>query len=99
MIAHDILNAMFIALSLFHYIVNIYCCCISGIEVYVQVAVQVLILMLSKTETATTEGLETIFNQTFLGLDATTVLYISISWSLFSCARMHTKLIALEKGF
>ena len=58
-----------------------------------------LILMLSKTETATTEGLETIFNQTFLGLEATTVLYISISWSLLSCARMHTKLIALEKGF
>merc|ERR1711940_210796 len=28
-----------------------------------------------------------------------TLLWISISWSLLSCARMHTKLIALEKGF
>ena len=68
-------------------------------EVYIQVTVQVLILMLSRTETATTEGLQTVFNQTFLGLDAEIVLWISISWSLLSCARMHTKLIALEKGF
>ena len=71
----------------------------SGIEVYMQVSIQVLILMLSQSETATTQGLQTIFNQTFLGIDATTVLWISISWSLLSCARMHTKLIALEKGF
>ena len=64
-----------------------------------QVTIQVLVLMMSLTETATTEGLQTIFNQTFLGLDATKVLWISIAWSLLSCARMHTKLIALEKGF
>ena len=68
-------------------------------EVYMQVTIQVLILMLSQTETATTEGLQTIFSQKFLGLEATTVLWISIAWSLLSCARMHTKLIALEKGF
>ena len=64
-----------------------------------QVTLQVLILMLSQTETATTGGLVTIFKQKFLGIDATTILWISVSWSLLSCARMHTKLIALEKGF
>ena len=64
-----------------------------------QVTIQVLILLLSQTETATTGGLETVFNQTFLGLDAETVLYLSIAWSLLSCVRIHTKMIALEKGF
>ena len=62
-------------------------------------SIQVLILLLSQTETATTGGLETVFNQTFLGLDAETVLYLSIAWSLLSCVRIHTKMIALEKGF
>ena len=72
---------------------------ILGLEVYVQVTIQVLILLLSQTKTATTGGLETVFKQTFLGLDAKTVLYLSITWSLLSCVRMHTKLICLEKGF
>ena len=62
-----------------------------------QVSIQVLILLLSQTETATTGGLETVFNQTFLGLDAEIVLYLSIAWSLLSCVRIHTKMIALEK--
>ena len=68
-------------------------------EVYVQVTIQVLILLLSQTKTATTGGFETIFTKTFLGLDAETILYLSITWSLMSCVRMHTKLITLEKGF
>ena len=68
-------------------------------EVYVQVTVQVLILLLARTETATTGGLETVFDQELFGLDPYILLAISISWSLLSCVRTHTNLIAIEKGF
>lgn len=43
-------------------------------EVYVQVTVQVLVLLLSRTDTPTTGGLTTIFNQDFLGLNPYAVL-------------------------
>ena len=68
-------------------------------EVYVQLSVQVFILLLARTETATTGGLETIFDQTLFGLDPNTLFVISISWSLLSCVRTHTNLISMEKGF
>ena len=71
----------------------------SGMEVTVQVTVQILILLLYKTETATTGGLTTIFDQTAFGLDPETFFILSTSWSLLSCVRMHTTLISLEKGF
>ena len=34
-----------------------------------------------------------------LGIDPITLLLISIPWSVFSCGLLHTKLIALQKGF
>ena len=43
-------------------------------EMYVQVTVQVLILLLSRTDTPTTGGLTTVFNQDFMGLDPYTAL-------------------------
>ena len=55
--------------------------------------------MLARTETPTTGGLETIFNQNVAGIDPYILLVLSISWSLLSCVRMHTSHIALEKGF
>ena len=66
---------------------------------YIQVTVQILLLMLYQTETPTTGGLTTIFKQTTFGLDPTAFFILSTSWSLLSCVRMHTKLISLEKGF
>ena len=68
-------------------------------EVTVQVTVQILILLLYKTETATTGGLTTIFEQTAFGLHPVAFFILSTSWSLLSCVRMHTTLISLEKGF
>ena len=68
-------------------------------EVYVQVIVQVVILLLARTETATTGGLETVFDQELFGLDPYTLLVISISWSLLSCVRTHVNLIAIKKGY
>ena len=67
-------------------------------EVYVQVTIQVVILLLARSETATTESLETVFNQKVFGLDPDILLIFSISWSLLSCVRMHTSLVTLEKG-
>ena len=66
---------------------------------YIQVTVQILILLLFKTKTPTTGGLTTVFDQRPFGFDPTLVLFLSTSWSLLSCVRMHTKLIAIEKGF
>ena len=56
---------------------------------------QVLILLLARTETARTGGLETVFDQELYGLDPLTLLVISISWSLLSCVRTHVNLIAI----
>ena len=46
-----------------------------GMEVVYQVALQIIVLLLSKTETATTSGLQTFFKQTsVLGIDSTVIL-------------------------
>ena len=39
-----------------------------GLEVYGQVTLQILVLLLARTESATTGGLETVFNQEVLRL-------------------------------
>ena len=64
-----------------------------------QVSLQILILLLASTKTATTGGLETIFNQSAFGLDATTILILSISWSLKTSIMMHLKTVKAEKEF
>ena len=64
-----------------------------------QVSLQILILLLASTKTATTGGLETIFNQSAFGLDATTILILSICWSLKTSIMMHLKTVITEKGF
>ena len=64
----------------------------------IQVTIQILLLLLNRTKTATTGGLETIFDED-KSFDATTVLVLSILWSLFSSIKTHTNLTILEKGF
>ena len=71
----------------------------AGMEVVVQVTIQSLIILLSQTQTATTGGLTTVFNQDIFGVDAFTAFGLSISWSIFSFVRTHTNLIAIHKGF
>ena len=70
-----------------------------GTETFVQVILQALILLLSTTSSATTGGLDTIFNEESLGLHPVTFLSLSITWSLFSFAKAHTTSIAAEKGY
>ena len=63
-----------------------------------QVTVTILLLLLIRTETATTGGLETIFDKGKTW-DAQTVLAVSVTWSLLSTIMTHTNLTILEKGF
>ena len=75
----------------------------SGLEVVVQVTITFLLILLNRTETPTTGGLETIFDEGktwwFWSWDANTVLVVSVTWSMFSTIKTHTELIVLEKGF
>ena len=44
-------------------------------EVFLQVSIQIIVLLLTKTKTATTSGLQTFFQQTpILGIDSTVIL-------------------------
>ena len=73
-----------------------------GLEVFYQVAGQILLLIYSKTDSRTTGGLETVFDQdTFMGLkmDSTLLMGISIAVTLKSCFTLHLKSIKTEKHF
>ena len=73
----------------------------SGYKIIVQVSLQVLFLLLINTETATTGGLETLFNKNlfWMGFDPIIVLCLSIGLSLFTCVKNHTNIISAEKVF
>ena len=44
-------------------------------EVFLQVSLQIIVLLLNKTDTATTSGLQTFFQQTSInGIDSTVIL-------------------------
>ena len=64
----------------------------------VQVTISILLLLLNRTNTPTTGGLEAIFDEG-KSFDATTVLALSVTWSIFSTIKTHTNLTILEKGF
>ena len=53
--------------------------CYLGLEVFFQMALQIILLLLTKTETATTSGLQTFFEQPSLfGIDST----VLVRWGL-----------------
>ena len=68
-----------------------------------QVTITFLLILLNRTDTPTTGGLETIFDEgktwLFWSWDADTVLVVSVTWSMFSLIKTHTDLTVLEKGF
>ena len=69
---------------------------------FYQVPLQIILLLLTTTETPTTGGLEAVFKQTsFLGvsMDPKAVLALSVLWSLKTGVFLHLKSIATEKGF
>ena len=69
-----------------------------GFEVIVQVTVTILLLLLNRTETATTGGLEAFFDKGKTW-DAQTILAVSVTWSLLSTIKSQTNLTILDKGF
>ena len=69
-----------------------------GLEIFYQASGQILLLLLSLTNTKTTGGLQTMFEKSsFLGMDPILVLKLSIVWSMFSCLKKHLKSISKEK--
>ena len=72
-------------------------------ETLYQVALSIVLLLFTRTETPTTVGLESFFEKnTFLGLKASpsTIITISVIWSLKTCVFLHVKSIRVEKkGF
>ena len=64
----------------------------------VQVTVTILLLLLNRTETPTTGGLDTIFDDGNTW-DANTILTVSVTWSLLSSIKSQTNITILDKGF
>ena len=73
-----------------------------GIEVNYQIALQITLVLMTLTETATTSGLQTFFQQdSFLGIPMkpTTALIISSVWGLKTSVMLHLKTIRVQKIF
>ena len=76
----------------------------SGIEVFYQVGLQIILLLLTLTETATVGGLEAFFKQNskvLFGIyfSPKTIIIVSVVWSLKTAILLHVEIISIEKGF
>ena len=73
------------------------------LELFPQVALQVIILLLTNTETGTVylPGLNAITSSTFFGIKFSPEVFLGISifWSTKSCILLQIKSISAEKGF
>ena len=72
---------LLISISIFIYANNIYALFL-GMEVFYQIFLQIILLLLANTKTATTSGLQTYFEEkqnTILGLDSSIILVFSIA--------------------
>ena len=69
-----------------------------GLEVFYQVSLQLALLLLTTTNTATVGGLEAFFTKDS-ELDPVTVIILSVCWSLKTSILLHVKILSLEKGF
>ena len=70
-------------------------------EVFLQVALQVALLLLTQTLTATVGGLETFFAQDKMfnvSMDPTTIITLSVILSLKTAILLHVKILGMEKG-
>ena len=69
-----------------------------GLEVFYQTSLQIVLLLLTHTDTATTSGLQTFFQQSrILGLNPSVILCLSIAWSLRTSIKLHVKTIKTQK--
>ena len=73
-----------------------------GLEVFHQVPLQMVLLLMATTATATTGGLETLFKQDSMfgiPMDPETIITLSVIWSMKTCVNLHLKAIKVRKGF
>ena len=73
-----------------------------GLEVFYQVSLQLALLLLTQTKTATVGGLETFFSQDEMfgvPMDPKNVIILSVFWSLKTTILLHVKILSLEKGY
>ena len=69
-------------------------------EVFYQISLQIILVLMTNTRTATTSGLQTYFQQnTIWGLNPSIVLGFSIAWSLRTAITLHVKTIKEHKIF
>ena len=71
-------------------------------EVFYQVSLQLALLLLTQTETATVGGLETFFTQDEMfgvAMAPETIIILSVFWSLKTSTMLHVKTLSLEKGY
>ena len=71
-------------------------------EVFYQVSLQVVLLLLTQTLTATVGGLESFFSRDKMfgvPMDPFTFIVISIILSLKTSILLHVKILSMEKGF
>ena len=77
-------------------------CFLPGIEVFYQISLQIVLLLLTQTQTATVGGFETFFQQDSMfriEMNPTTIIIISVIWSLKTSILLHVKILSMEKGF
>ena len=73
-----------------------------GLEVFYQVSLQVVLLLLTQTDTATVGGLQAFFNKDHMfgvPIPPFPFIVISIILSLKTSILLHVKILGMEKGF
>ena len=74
---------------------------ILGLEVFYTISLQLALLMLTQTKTATVGGLETFFSQDKMfgvPMNATTIIVLSVILSLKTSILLHVRILGMEKG-
>ena len=71
-----------------------------GMEAFYQITLQIILLLMTDTKTATTSGLQTYFHKnTIFGLNTEIILGLSIAWSLRTSISLHVKKIKKQKVY
>ena len=67
---------------------------------FYQVSLQLVLLLLTQTDTKTVGGLEAFFTQDEkFGVAPETIIILSVFWSLKTSTMLHVKTLRLEKGY
>ena len=66
-------------------------------ETIIQISGQIILLLQSETSSSTVSGLETVFGKCDSGIDADTLIILSILWSIKTCVTLHLKAADIEK--